>query len=77
MENPPDQKVKDFVTRYKAFTGKPIASAIAIASSSGPTPPSEPVKVSTYLLTDRNFTDFRLLATVKLAKSEMQVGEVD
>ncbi len=35
---------------------------------------NEPVKVSTYLLTDRNFTDFRLLATVKLAKSEMHSG---
>ena len=35
---------------------------------------SEPIKVSTYLLTDRNFSDFRLLATVKLAKSEMHSG---
>jgi branched-chain amino acid transport system substrate-binding protein len=26
MENPAEQKVKDFVARYKAFTGKPIAS---------------------------------------------------
>ena len=26
VENPVEQKVKDFVTRYKAFTGKPIAS---------------------------------------------------
>jgi hypothetical protein len=34
----------------------------------------EPVKVSTYLLTDRKFTDFRLLATVKLARSEMHSG---
>jgi hypothetical protein len=35
---------------------------------------TEPVKVSTYLLTDRNFSDFRLLATVKLVKSEMHSG---
>lgn len=35
---------------------------------------SEPVKVSTYLLTDRSFTDFRLLATVKLVRSEMHSG---
>jgi hypothetical protein len=35
---------------------------------------SEPVEVSTYLLTDRNYTDFRLLATVKLVKSEMHSG---
>ncbi|HEV3024167.1 MAG TPA: family 16 glycoside hydrolase, partial [Pirellulales bacterium] len=34
----------------------------------------EQVKVSTYLLTDRNFSDFRLLATVKLVKSEMHSG---
>ena len=34
----------------------------------------EPVKVSTYLLTDRTFSDFRLLATVKLARSEMHSG---
>jgi len=36
---------------------------------------TEPVKVSTYLLTDRNdFSDFRLLATVKLVESEMHSG---
>lgn len=35
---------------------------------------SEPVPVSTYLLTDRKFTDFRLLATVKLVESEMHSG---
>ncbi len=35
---------------------------------------SEPVKVSTYLLTERKFTDFRLLATVKLVQSEMHSG---
>ncbi|WP_406696841.1 DUF1080 domain-containing protein [Singulisphaera sp. Ch08] len=34
----------------------------------------EPVKVSTYLFTDRTFTDFRLTATVKLVKSEMHSG---
>ena len=32
------------------------------------------VPVSTYLATDRKFTDFRLLATVKLVKSEMHSG---
>ena len=32
------------------------------------------VKVSTYLLTKRKFTDFRLTATVKLVKSEMHSG---
>jgi hypothetical protein len=32
------------------------------------------VPVSTYLLTKRKFSDFRLLATVKLAKSEMHSG---
>jgi hypothetical protein len=32
------------------------------------------VKVSTYLLTKRKFTDFRLLATVKLVESEMHSG---
>ena len=31
---------------------------------------TEPIKVSTYLLTKRKFSDFRLLATVKLVKSE-------
>ena len=35
---------------------------------------SEPVKVSTYLLTDRKYSDFRLTATVKLVKSEMHTG---
>ncbi len=32
------------------------------------------VKVSTYLLTKRKFSDFRLLATVKLVESEMHSG---
>jgi hypothetical protein len=32
------------------------------------------VKVSTYLLTKRKFTDFRLTATVKLVESEMHSG---
>jgi|SRR6185295_8632087 len=35
---------------------------------------ADPVPVSTYLLTKRNFTDFRLLATVKLVQSEMHSG---
>ncbi|HEV3164958.1 MAG TPA: DUF1080 domain-containing protein [Isosphaeraceae bacterium] len=35
---------------------------------------SDPVPVSTYLLTKRNFTDFRITAKVKLAKSEMHSG---
>jgi len=35
---------------------------------------TEPVKVSTYLMTERKFTDFRLLATVKLVESEMHSG---
>ena len=35
---------------------------------------SEPIKVSTYLLTKRMFSDFRLLATVKLVESEMHSG---
>ncbi len=35
---------------------------------------TEPVPVSTYLVTDRTFTDFRLLATVKLVTSEMHSG---
>jgi hypothetical protein len=35
---------------------------------------TEPVKVSTYLLTKRNFSDFRLTATVKLVQSEMHSG---
>jgi hypothetical protein len=34
----------------------------------------EEIKVSTYLLTEKKFTDFRLLATVKLVKSEMHSG---
>ncbi|MCI0465026.1 MAG: DUF1080 domain-containing protein [Gemmataceae bacterium] len=35
---------------------------------------TEPIKVSTYLLTKRKFTDFRLTATVKLVQSEMHSG---
>jgi Domain of Unknown Function (DUF1080) len=35
---------------------------------------TEPVKVSTYLLTKRKFSDFRLTATVKLVQSEMHSG---
>jgi hypothetical protein len=35
---------------------------------------TEPIKVSTYLLTKRKFSDFRLLATVKLVESEMHSG---
>ncbi len=35
---------------------------------------SQPIKVSTYLLTTRNYSDFRLLATVKLVRSEMHSG---
>ncbi len=35
---------------------------------------NERVPVSTYLLTIRKFSDFRLLATVKLVKSEMHSG---
>lgn len=35
---------------------------------------SQRVPVSTYLLTKRKFTDFRLLATVKLVQSEMHSG---
>ncbi len=35
---------------------------------------TEPIKVSTYLLTKRNFSDFRLTATVKLVQSEMHSG---
>ena len=34
----------------------------------------KPLKFSTYLLTKRKFTDFRLLATVKLVESEMHSG---
>jgi hypothetical protein len=35
---------------------------------------TEPVAVSTYLLTKRKFTDFRLTCTVKLVESEMHSG---
>jgi hypothetical protein len=35
---------------------------------------TEPVKVSTYLVTRRKFSDFRLTATVKLVRSEMHSG---
>src|SRR5690242_6953525 len=35
---------------------------------------TDPVKVSTYLLTKRKFSDFRLTATVKLVQSEMHSG---
>jgi hypothetical protein len=35
---------------------------------------TDPIKVSTYLLTKRKFSDFRLLATVKLVESEMHSG---
>src|SRR5712692_8808070 len=35
---------------------------------------TEPIKVSTYLLTKRKFSDFRLTATVKLVESEMHSG---
>ena len=35
---------------------------------------TDPVKVSTYLLTEREFSDFRLTATVKLVESEMHSG---
>jgi hypothetical protein len=35
---------------------------------------TEPVKVSTYLLTKRKFSDFRLVFEFKLAKSEMHSG---
>jgi hypothetical protein len=35
---------------------------------------SKPIKVSTYLLTKRKFTDFRLTCTVKLVQSEMHSG---
>jgi hypothetical protein len=33
-----------------------------------------PIKVSTYLLTEKNYTDFRLTAKVKLVQSEMHSG---
>ncbi|MDB5349016.1 MAG: hypothetical protein JWN86_263 [Planctomycetota bacterium] len=35
---------------------------------------TDPVKVSTYLQTERNYTDFRLTSKVKLAESEMHSG---
>jgi hypothetical protein len=35
---------------------------------------TEPVKVSTYLLTERKFSDFRLVFDFKLAQSEMHSG---
>lgn len=35
---------------------------------------NKPVPVSTYLVSDRKFTDFRLIAKVKLVKSEMHSG---
>ncbi len=35
---------------------------------------TQPVTVSTYLLTERSFSDFRLTATVRLATSEMHSG---
>jgi hypothetical protein len=35
---------------------------------------TEPIKVSTYLLTKRKFSDFRLVADVKLVESEMHSG---
>jgi hypothetical protein len=35
---------------------------------------TEPVGVSTYLLTDRKFSDFRLVCDFKLAESEMHSG---
>ena len=35
---------------------------------------NDPIKVSTYLLTKRKFSDFRLVATVKLVESEMHSG---
>ena len=35
---------------------------------------AEPVKVSTYLQTEKTYTDFRLTARVKLAQSEMHSG---
>jgi hypothetical protein len=35
---------------------------------------TDPIKVSTYLLTKRKFSDFRLVAKVKLVKSEMHSG---
>ena len=35
---------------------------------------TDPVPVSTYLLTEKNYTDFRLTARVKLVESEMHSG---
>jgi hypothetical protein len=35
---------------------------------------TNPVPVSTYLLTEKNYTDFRLTAKVKLVRSEMHSG---
>jgi hypothetical protein len=35
---------------------------------------TDPIKVSTYLLTKKKYSDFRLLATVKLVESEMHSG---
>jgi hypothetical protein len=35
---------------------------------------TEPIKVSTYLLTEKKFSDFRLVFEFKLAKSEMHSG---
>jgi hypothetical protein len=35
---------------------------------------AKPIKVSTYLLTKRKFSDFRLTATLKLVQSEMHSG---
>src|SRR5690242_5781114 len=35
---------------------------------------TKPVPVSTYLLTQRKFSDFRLTATVKLVESKMHSG---
>ena len=54
------------------WTGDPkywsVVDGVIVAKS------TEPVKVSTYLATDRKFTDFRLLATVKLVTSEVHSG---
>ncbi len=35
---------------------------------------SAPINVSTYLLSEKNYTDFRLTAKVKLVESEMHSG---
>jgi hypothetical protein len=45
-----------------------VVDGVIVAKSDSPIP------VSTYLLTKRNFSDFRLLATVKLVRSEMHSG---